>query len=278
MSIAGSVSKSAMDAGEKGYGTFQIFTANARSWKSVTVDKSEGEKFFKYSKKYDSIPFAHAPYICNPSSPKQDVWDKSMELLIRNMENCKILGIKSIVVHMGSNVGSGRGSGIERIIEFSKRVMQATGSIRMLFENSSGYTNSMGSSFKEIAEIIDGISSRNIGVCLDTCHAFAAGYDMRTEAGIKKVFGEIESGIGMDKIGLIHLNDAKFALGSGLDRHWHIGKGFIGKEGFVRLFKSGYLDGKCLIMETPENSEGDDNSNEHELLRIMRSAGYKDIR
>ena len=144
MSISGSISNAAMHAGEKGYGAFQIFTANARSWKANHIDESEGKKFFEYSKKFDSIPFAHAPYPCNPASPKQDVWEKSIDLLISNMENCKALGIKSIVVHMGSNVGSGREAGIERIIEFSKKAMHAVESVRILFENSSGYTNSMG--------------------------------------------------------------------------------------------------------------------------------------
>ncbi|MCL5093309.1 MAG: deoxyribonuclease IV [Candidatus Marsarchaeota archaeon] len=277
MSISGSISNAALHAGEKGYGAFQIFTANARSWKANRVDESEGKKFFKYSKKFDSIPFAHAPYLCNPASPKQDTWEKSIELLIGNMENCKALGIQSIVVHMGSHVGSGREAGIERITEFSKRVMRAAGSVRILFENSSGYTNSLGSSFNEMAEIMSAANSKNIGICIDTCHAFAAGYDMRTENGVKSMFEEIERSMGLDKIGLIHLNDAKFDLGSGLDRHWHIGRGFIGEHGFVNLFKSGYLNDKCLIMETPENGEGDDSSNERELLKIMQLAGYKDV-
>ena len=277
MSISGSISNAAMHAGEKGYGAFQIFTANARSWKANHIDESEGKRFFKYSKEFDSTPFAHAPYLCNPASPKQDVWEKSIELLISNMENCKALGIKSIVVHMGSNVGSGREAGIERIIEFSKKAMHAVESVRILFENSSGDTNSMGSSFNEMAEIIAGTKSKNVGICIDTCHAFAAGYDMCTENGVRRMFEEIESSMGIDRIGLIHLNDAKFDLGSGLDRHWHIGKGFIGETGFINLFKSGYLDGKCLIMETPENREGDDSSNERELLKVMQLSGYKNV-
>ena len=130
----------------------------------------------------------------------------------------------------------------------------------------------------QIAEILHKIGSERAKVCLDTCHAFAAGYDLSNENGVRETCNQFEENIGFDRLGVIHLNDAKYPLGSGLDRHWHIGKGYIGAAGFKALFKQKQLKDMSFIMETPVNEEGDSGMNMREARRIAISAvGEKNV-
>ena len=129
-------------------------------------------------------------------------------------------------------------------------------------------------SIDEIGKIIDSIGKKNIGVCLDTCHAFAAGYDISTKNGTENLMDEIEGSIGLEKVKCIHLNDSRYKLGSGLDRHWHIGEGFIGKKGFVEFFRNNRLDTEYFIMETPFQKENDDIKNIDMAKKLMAEAEY----
>jgi len=175
------------------------------------------------------------------------------------------------VVHLGSHLGSGVESGIKRASDALGRAIQETARVTVLMENSSGYKNSVGSDLGDLGRIIDAVGSARLGVCFDTCHAFAAGYDLRSETGMERISEELKS-VGAQKLKLVHLNDAKFPLGSGRDRHWHIGQGFIGSQGFINLFKNKLFDHGSFVMETPVSSEGDEDSNYAAAKSIIRAS------
>ena len=272
MSIAGGVSMAAENACGSGYRTFQIFTSNARSWRRSMISDEEAMKFRRNVKKCGTVPYAHIPYLCNPSSPNKEVGRRSLDMLISNMESCSHLGIKYLVVHMGSHLGSGHKLGSSSLSKIIGSALDAEGSTGILLENSAGYANSVGSRFEQMGAAIDEIGSGRLGVCLDTCHAFAAGYDLHTAEGVQRCSDEFDSSIGSSRLKLVHLNDAKYPLGSGLDRHWHVGKGFIGTEGFTRLFMDRRFGRGCFIMETPVNEQGNELSNLRAAERIIRAA------
>ena len=277
MSIAGSVANSARDAAALGYSAFQIFTTSSRSWKHNRPGHKDAEEFRSIVDQYGMAPNAHVPYLCNPSSPDNETRKKSLAMLVANMENCNDLGIKHLVVHMGSHLGKGTEAGLSNLADTVASALDSVDKVSILLENSAGYTNSVGSSFSEIGRAIKMCSSRRVGLCLDTCHAFAAGYDLTTPDAAKAAFEEMRKHVGEDRLMLFHLNDAKFPLGSGLDRHWHIGKGFIGEKGFLNIFSEKLAGSSTFIMETPENAEGNDASNLAATERIISKAGMSKL-
>ena len=272
LSVAGGVQNSALTAEKHRYGTFQIFASNPRAWEHHRIKEEDAEAFNGIIKRTGAIPFAHVPYLCNPSSGNKEMLKKSLQMLIGNMESCNLLKITGLVVHQGSHLGEGSESGVKTIVETMRKAAELAPDVRILLENSSGYKNSVGSKFEEIGGIIDKTGSDRIGVCLDTCHAFAAGYDLSTKEGIADMCKSFEDNIGFKRLGLVHLNDAKYGLGSGLDRHWHIGKGNIGVQGFTELFKNRHFHDGCFIMETPINEDGDEASNMRNAKKIVADA------
>ncbi len=253
------------------YGAFQIFVSNPRSWKRSSISEAAAEQFSAVVKRSDTVPFAHVPYLCNPSSPSADALRKSRTMLADNMKSCSVLGIKYLVVHIGSHLGKGTESGISAAADTLSHALSKDGNTRLLLENSAGYNNSVGSKFEEIGRIIDKAGSENLMLCLDTAHAFAAGYDFRTGEGMERLCAEIADNIGFDRMGLVHLNDARYPAGSGLDRHWHIGKGEIGVAGFKELFQNRNFQNGCFIMETPINDDGNEISNMNKAKAIALS-------
>ncbi len=277
MSIAGSVANSAHDAATLGYSAFQIFTTSSRSWKHNRPSSNDAEEFRSIVEQYGMVPNAHVPYLCNPSSPDKETRKKSLAMLVANMENCNELGIKHLVVHMGSHLGKGTDVGLSNLADTVTSALDSVDKVMLLLENSAGYTNSVGSSFSEIGHALSMCSSKRVGLCLDTCHAFAAGYDFTAPDASKSAFDELRKHVGEEKLLLFHLNDAKFPIGSGLDRHWHIGKGFIGEKGFMNLFSEKITSSSIFIMETPENADGNDASNLAAAERIISKAGMSKL-
>ncbi len=276
MSIAGSVANAPREAVLHGYPVFQMFTTSSRSWLNSKIDSNASSEFRDMVRRNSLEPFAHIPYLCNPGSPNGDVYSKSRKMLIDNMGNCESLGIKYLVVHMGSHLGKGFDEIGDRLTDTIMHALRRSTSTHILLENSAGYNNSVGSHMKEIGNIIESVGDKRVGVCLDTCHAFAAGYDIASKKGTSSLMDEIEESFGIDKIKLVHLNDAKFPLGSGLDRHWHIGKGHIGMKGFANFFRISRLTADCFVMETPENTDGDDHTNMQAVSKIMKACGIED--
>jgi len=275
VSIAGGISNAPRYAAQQGYSAFQFFPSSSRSWSTKRVSTAESTEFSKISKEAGLIPFAHVPYLCNPASPVPEVLSKSRQMLVEDMNICRQLGVRYMVVHLGSHKGEGARKGIENILDTIGHALDECSEVELLLENSAGYSNSIGATFTEIGSILDNASSRRLGVCLDTCHAFAAGYDLGKEGGAERLAEEIESSIGIARVKLVHLNDAKYPAGSGLDRHWHIGKGYIGEKGFLNFFRNVHPPSESYILETPYAKEGDDTMNMLEAKKLMRKAGMK---
>jgi deoxyribonuclease-4 len=253
VSISGSIDYAVDRALSIGCTTFQIFTTNPRGWAQKKLKKEEIEKFILKRKQSGfHYVFSHMPYLPNLASPKSDIHQKSVKALIEEVKRCEQLEIPFIVTHLGSHLGKGKEIGLSNIINALNQVFNnITGSVKILLENTSGSGNSVGSDLEDLKRIIDGVEDKGrIGLCLDTCHAFAAGYDLRSTKGVIETMGKIKKLIGLNKLNLIHLNDSKGKLGSKLDRHQHIGLGEIGIDGFQNLFS--YIKTKYpIILETP---------------------------
>ncbi len=250
VSTAGGLSLAFERALSIGCTSMQIFMSNPRSWSIEQPVGTEVEAFRKAAVDTGIKPvFAHMPYLPNFASPRIEVRKRSIIALKRSMQIADILGVGHIVAHLGSHLGEGRSIGVRNVAEVVQEVLQYAKKCMLLLENEAGQGNSVGSSPEELMEIYDSIGSKRIGFCIDTCHIFAAGYDITRH----ETMDTISSIIGMDRIELFHLNDAKYALGSKKDRHANIGYGFIGREGFRRFFGYRKVKEKAFILETPRD-------------------------
>ena len=168
--------------------------------------------------------------------PKRKVFEKSVKTLIDEVERCAQLGIPYIVTHLGSHLGTGEKAGIKKLVKGLTKAGKTKNDVMILLENTAGQKNSVGSDFKQLGEIFKQLKpAKKFGVCLDTCHAFVAGYDLKTEENVKKTFSEFDKHVGIDNLKILHLNDARGELGCNLDRHYHLGLGGIGEKEFQLL-------------------------------------------
>ncbi len=215
------------------------------------------------------------PYLPNLASSRDEVYAKSVQALTAELERCRMLGLAYLVTHLGSHLGAGRQSGLERIVAALEIALDGSrGQTVLLLENSSGTRNSMGSTFEDIAAILDALAGeeQRLGVCLDTCHLHAAGYDLGSSQALESTLERFNGCIRMDRLRLIHLNDCRGVLGAHLDRHEHIGLGQIGEEGFRAILTHPILSRLPMILETPQDSRRDDGAN-LEAARRLASAG-----
>jgi deoxyribonuclease-4 len=263
ISIAGGISSAVDRAAEKGCDVFQIFSRNPRGWRIKDLSPEDAKSFVVKLERSGIGPvFDHMPYLPNLASPKDDVYSNSVATLTTELLRCGELHIPYLVTHLGSHLGAGKAAGLKRIVEAVNSAFSAAeNSIMLLLENTAGTKNSMGGSFGDIAGIIDVLDSKRVGVCLDTCHLFAAGYELRTPDGLDRTIEDFNSNIGLQKLKLVHLNDSKGGLGSKLDRHEHIGIGAIGEAGFKTILGSEKLRDLPFILETPIDSRRDDLEN-----------------
>jgi len=265
VSVAGGVDKAVSRAREKGCDAFQIFSSNPRGWKSNTIPSESAERFLALQKQSGLSPVVdHMPYLPNLASAKEEVYAKSIEALARELERCQTLGIPYLVTHLGSHLGAGQEKGLTRIVNALQTAFSKLDSDTiLLLENSSGTKNSMGSTFSDIAAVLESLPAERhrLGVCLDTCHLHAAGYDLCTTSALQATLDQFKECIGLGKLMLIHLNDCRGSLGSHLDRHEHIGLGQIGEEGFRAILVHPALSGLPMILETPVDSRRDDRGN-----------------
>jgi deoxyribonuclease IV len=207
--------------------------------------------------------FVHMPYLPNLSSPDGTFYSKSIQVLQREIRRCGELGIRNLVLHFGSHMGTSIESGKERIVSACGTCLAATKNldVRLLLENSAD-PKSVGSSFKTIGEVLELIKNKKrMGVCLDSCHAFASDYDLSSASSVEKTVEAFDSLIGLSNLYLIHLNDSKGKLGSGLDRHESIGKGNIGRSGMSAILSNEKLKSLPVILETPKDYDGEDREN-----------------
>jgi len=263
VSIAGSIDLSVDRAVDAGCDVFQMFSRNPRGWGFKPLSDEDSTLFKKKIATTGLVPVDHMPYLPNLASPKEEIWQKSVQTLGAELDRCRRLGIPYLVTHLGHHLGAGIAGGRLRVIKAVDTALAGTEApVMLLLENTAGEKNSVGSSFEHIRAIVEGLSEPDrVGVCFDTCHAFAAGYELRTDDGTQRTLDELDAQVGLGRLRVIHLNDSKGDLGSGLDRHEHIGMGYIGEDGFRRILAHPVFSGLPLICETPVDDRRDDRGN-----------------
>jgi deoxyribonuclease-4 len=261
---------------EAGCTGIQIFTRNQRQWRAPPLSPEQIRRFKEAEKAQNGIlnVLAHGSYLVNPaadSSRRPDLARLSGDTMFDELNRCEKLGIPFLIVHPGSHGGAGEITGISRIVCFIKRVLHRfEGKSMLLMETTSGQGNSMGCRFEHIRDIMDGVNDRRIGACIDTCHIFSAGYDIRTAVSYRRVLLEFDRIVGLVHVRAIHLNEAQGALGTGIDRHTHIGKGEIGLKAFSLFMRDRRFIHVPKILETPKKLDGRDMDRENiELLRSL---------
>jgi len=250
---------------ERECSAFQVFTRSPRSWFAKELDLDEAKKFREKLEKSDidrMATCAHMPYLPNLSTPEDEGYEKSIKSMIEEVRRCDELGIPFLVTHLGSHKGSGEENGIKRLTSALNEVAKIKADVMILLENTAGQKNSVGSDFKQLAEIFSKCKpTKRFGICLDTCHAFVAGYDLRTKDAAKKTMKEFNDAIGLENLKILHLNDSKGELNSNLDRHNHIGLGEIGNEGLSEVVKIMNKNKIPIVLETPIDDTRDDFEN-----------------
>lgn len=273
ISIAGGLTKVTERAVAAGCETIQIFTRSPRSWAGRRIDTAEAVSL-KASLLYNGIHplFVHLPYLPNLSAPPGDLYEKSIGMLLDDLYRSHLLDAFALVIHPGHRGDYSIDNAVQRTASSINAVLSSSeNNVKILLENTAGQGNEIGASLTELSEIIDLIKDRDrVGVCLDTAHAFAAGYDLSTRNGLDKTIKEFDRVIGFERLNLIHLNDSRTPMGSRVDRHWHIGEGEIGIDGFRRILNHPALAEKAAIMETPKNRKDDDARNLNTVRKLFK--------
>ncbi len=274
VSITGSIDKAVERAVERGCNTFQIFTRSPRGWKFKAIPEENVSLFIEKNTEAKLTPVvAHMPYLPNLASSKSDNYGKSLDTLISELQRCEQLKIPYLVTHLGSHLGEGYEIGLKNILNaIDHALSQVDNKVMLLLENTAGTKNSMGSTFEEIQAIIESVAhhQERVGVCFDTAHGFAAGYDLRTEEAVQDTITKLDEIIGLKMLKVIHANDSKGDLASHIDRHEHIGLGYIGETGFKALLHHKSLRDLPFIMETPIDDRRDDIGNIQKLRELAR--------
>lgn len=250
----------------------QMFNKSNSQWRAKKIEQPELDKYFEKIKETGvTVSTSHSSYLINIASPVKDLNEKSYKSLKEEMERCQMLEIPNLVMHPGSHVGTGEESGIKRIIKNLNKLFKElkNNNVCLLLETTAGQGSNLGYTFEQIAEMIDGVKIQNhIGVCLDTCHIFAAGYPIGDPKEYKQTMKKFDDIIGLDKLRIIHMNDSKKEFGSRRDRHEHIGKGHIGIEAFRNIVNDKRLEKIPMILETPKE---EDLKEDIENLKLLRS-------
>jgi len=272
VSIANGLDKSIDNAVAMECTAFQIFTRNPRGWSSKPLLKNDITNFKKRldTSKIDRLATAaHMPYLPNFSSPESVPFTKSLKSLIDEAKRCSKLGIPYLVAHLGSHKGLGEEKGIDTVVKaFTKAAKETPHDVTFLLENNVGFKNSVGSEFEKIYSIFFQLKPLDrFGICFDTCHAFAAGYDLRTEKTASLTLKKFDELIGAKHI---KLNDSKGQIGCNIDRHEHIGLGHIGKVGLSKVIKFANINKIPIIMETPIDERRDDTGNMKQAKELAR--------
>lgn len=260
MSIAGGVSQALDRAASVGSNAVQVFTKNNRQWQGPPIDPEDVARW------HDQMPtqgihyaVSHASYLINLASPKDEIWQKSIRAHADELQRAHAYALPHVVLHPGSHTGSGEEAGTARVAAalnmIHNELPECAGTLTLL-ELMAGQGKTLGATFAGLRCIIDQVeAAERVGVCLDTCHAFAAGYDLRTPAGYEAMVAELDRDLGLDAVKCWHFNDSKGTLGSHLDRHTHIGEGEIGLKGFRIVLNDPRWDGIAMLLETPKEDD-----------------------
>jgi deoxyribonuclease-4 len=272
MSIADGIGQALSRGHSIGCQSIQLFTKNQMQWRVKPLVVDEVQQFKMQQAATGIFPVvAHDSYLINLGTPDDEMWNKSLEAFIVELERCALLGITYLVIHPGAHMGSGEEAGLRRIAEALNRAHATTpdAGVVTLLETTAGQGTNLGHRFEHLAAIRDHlVEQHRVAVCFDTCHAFAAGYDLRTPDAYAITVAEFERLLGRDLLRCFHLNDSKRGLGSRVDRHEHIGHGQLGLEAFRLLINDARFAGLPGLLETPK---GPEMLEDVENLRVLRS-------
>ncbi len=271
ISAAGGAYKAFARASEIGCETMLIFTKSNRQWNAKPLSDEDVEAFKREALAWPHVhPVAvHASYLINIASPDKELWEKSYEALRIEVERAGALDIPFITFHPGSFVGGDEATGLANIARGVQRLLAETAetaaATTVCLETMAGQGTNLGSSFEQLAQLLDQSGGgERLGVCFDTCHVFSAGYDIRTPETYAATMAEFDRVIGFEWLKVFHFNDSKHGLGEGKDRHEHIGRGQIGREGFASLVNDPRWSEHAAHLETPK-TEKDENGVEMEM-------------
>ncbi len=271
VSCSGGLTNAVTNTLNIGGNAMQIFAGSPRMWARSLYSPELTEGFRRLTTQHDLNPvYIHALYLTNLASDNPELLEKSKTAIIMDMKNSALIGSAGVVLHIGSHQGRGWAHDRAQVISAIEQAFRETpGSSILLLENSAGQNGKIGS-LKELKDILDAIPSDRLKVCLDTAHAFEAGYNFTTADGLEMWVKEIESTIGVDKVELLHLNDSKTPLGSGRDNHQNIGDGYIGDAGLSMLINHPKLAHLPLILEVPGDGTGPDRANIDRVKNLLK--------
>lgn len=276
MSAAGGLWTAFDRAEEAGCDVIQIFTKNKGAWKAAALGAEEIRAFRDRARKAGGMPVvAHAAYLLNLASPAPPLRKRSVEALRVEMERCEALGIPHLVLHPGSHMGAGEEAGLKLVVKSLDSVHRSTRGFKtkVLLETSPGQGSSVCHRFESLGKVLGEVKEpERLGICVDTCHIFVAGYELRTDDGYEATLEELEREVGLEEVLCVHTNDSKKELGSRVDRHEHIGRGCLGLDGFRRLVNDRRFEKSPMILELPP--ENNMNRVNLSVLRKLQKRGH----
>lgn len=276
-SISKSLENAAVKAAEVGANTFQIFSASPRMWRASPPAPSAVALLQRARERHDLAPLViHDNYLINLASCSEPLRQQSTLAFRGEIERALAIGAEYLVAHPGNCKGHSVEQGIYAVIRSLAEAAEGldTRNLMVLLENTAGSGAALGSRFDELGvmrQFAAELTDLQIGFCIDTCHCLASGYDVSTAAGLKVTVAEMERALGIENVRVIHTNDSKTPLGSHVDRHEHIGKGYIGEDGFRRILNHPKLRSKAFILETPFDDPGDEMWNMDMLRKLCRN-------
>lgn len=280
ISIAGGFSKVVERAEKRECETIQLFSRNPRGWAYNPLDKREVNRFREELSHTAISPlFVHMPYLPNLASSDRNLYGKSLDALQSDLQRASSLGAPYLIIHVGHRVHLSEDQAINRIADgINKAFRKVRNSVVLLLENTAGQGTEVGHRFSHLRKIIQAVDEKvRMGVCLDTAHAFGAGYDLSTTGGLERTLAEFQEEIGLGRLHLIHLNDTRSPLGGHVDRHWHIGQGNIGLDGFRNIVNHPLLVHLPGIMETPRKDDVEDQRNMKVIRKLVRNPETADM-
>lgn len=277
MSIAGGCYRAVERAAEAGCDCVQLFSKNNNQWRAKPLNQEDAQRFQEALAEHNiTHPVIHDSYLINLASPDKDLWKKSVQAFIEELERAELLGIPYVITHPGSYTTSSEEAGLARVAEALDEVHQRTAGIEAecLLELTAGQGTNLGWRFEHLASILEMVEHpERLGVCWDTCHVFAAGYDTSTKRKYNSVMREFDRLIGIERIKAFHLNDSKRELGSRVDRHEHIGEGHVGLHPFGFLLKDRRFGSVPMYLETPKGNGKDHECDIRNLATLRELAG-----
>ena len=273
MSIAGGLDKAITRGEGVGCTALQIFTKSANQWRAKPITDDDAARFSAVLAASPISPEAvvvHDSYLINLGSPDDTKWEQSIAAFTEELRRCDQLAIPYLVTHPGAHMGSGEEAGLARVAAGMTRALSETERAMVLLETTAGQGTYLGGTFEHLARLLELTPPEyhsRVGICLDTCHIFVAGYDISTPEGYEATWAAFDREVGRDRLRVLHLNDAKKPLGSHTDRHEHLGKGHIGETGFRLIMNDPLLRGRPFLLETPK---GDDLAEDRENMAFLR--------